>query len=53
MKKDKSKEYYDYICPKCLTKISVEKGKKLSSMYCRNCLKEKQLNMLRLIYPSK
>lgn len=50
MKKDKNKEYYDYICPKCLTKVFIEKGKKMPSMFCRNCLKTKQLTVLRMIH---
>ncbi len=46
----KIKEMVEYICPKCKMKISVEKGKRVPSLYCRNCLKNKQLIMLRLIY---
>lgn len=48
-KKDKYKEYYDYICPKCSTKIFIEKGKKMPSMFCRKCLQSNQLTVLRLI----
>lgn len=51
MKKDNSKEYYNYICPKCRIKISVEKDKRVLSLYCKNCMKSNQLNMLRLICP--
>ena len=42
-------EYYDYICPKCSTKIFIEKGKKMPSMFCRKCLQSNQLTVLRLI----
>lgn len=41
----------EYICPKCRTKVTVKEGEKLQSLYCKNCLKMKQLNMLRLIVP--
>ena len=52
MIRNKSKEYYEYICPKCKTKIKVDKDKRVPSLYCRNCIKTKQLSMLRLIAPS-
>jgi len=39
----------EYICPKCMTRITVAAEKRLLSLYCRNCMKTKQLNMLRLI----
>lgn len=51
MKNNKPKEYYIYICPKCKEKLSVEKGKRVTSLFCRNCMKDKQLNMLRLVSP--
>lgn len=41
----------EYICPKCRTKVSVKEGKRLPSLYCRNCMKEKQLTMLRMVQP--
>lgn len=49
-RKTKEKDMVEYICPKCRTKITVEKGKRVPSLYCKNCLKSKQLTMLRLIY---
>ena len=49
-RKTKEKDMVEYICPKCRTKIVVEKGKRVPSLYCKNCLKSKQLTMLRLIY---
>jgi len=49
-RKTKEKDMVEYICPKCRTKIAVEKGKRVPSLYCKNCLKSKQLTMLRLIY---
>lgn len=52
MKKDKTREYYIYICPKCREKLFVEKNRRAPSLFCRNCLKNKQLNMLRLITPN-
>lgn len=51
MSKIKTKEYYEYICPKCKTKIKVDKGKRVPSLYCRNCLKVNQLSMIRMIVP--
>ncbi|MDE6621529.1 MAG: hypothetical protein K2K74_13810 [Lachnospiraceae bacterium] len=41
----------EYICPKCRTKVSVKEGKRLPSLYCRNCMKTRQLTMLRMIQP--
>lgn len=41
----------EYICPKCRIKVSVKEGKRLPSLYCRNCMKSKQLTMLRMIQP--
>ena len=52
MAKNKVKEYYEYICPKCRTKIKADKEIRVPSLYCRNCMKTKQLSMLRLIVPS-
>lgn len=52
MSKNITKEYYEYICPKCKTKIKVDKGKRVSSLYCTKCIKTRQLSMLRLITPS-
>ncbi len=49
-RKAKDKNTLEYICPKCKTKIAVEKGKRVPSLYCKNCMKSKQLTMLRLIY---
>ncbi len=49
-RKTKEKDMLEYICPKCKTKITVEKGKRVPSLYCKNCMKSKQLTMLRLIY---
>ena len=43
----------EYICPKCMTKVTVEAEKRILSLYCRNCMKTKQLNMLRLIQKRK
>lgn len=48
MKREK-KQMYEYICPKCKTKIEAEKDKRLPSMYCENCRRSKQLTMLRRI----
>lgn len=52
MTKNKTKEYYEYICPKCKTKIKVDKGERVQSLYCKSCIKAKQISMLRLIAPS-
>ena len=41
MKKDKTREYYIYICPKCREKLFVEKNKRVPSLFCRNCMKNK------------
>lgn len=41
----------EYICPKCRTKVFVKEGKRLPSLYCRNCMKANQLTMLRMIQP--
>lgn len=51
MSKNITKQYYEYICPKCKTKIKVDKGKRVPSLYCRNCLKVNQLSMIRMIVP--
>lgn len=40
-----------YMCPKCRTKVFVKEGKRLPSLYCRNCMKNGQLTMLRMIQP--
>lgn len=40
-----------YMCPKCRTKVFVKEGKRLPSLYCRNCMKTGQLTMLRMIQP--
>ncbi len=41
----------DYICPKCKKKVSVEEGNRLPSVFCRNCMRSRQLIMLRMIRP--
>ncbi len=41
----------EYVCPKCRTKVTVKEGKRLPSLYCRNCMKTNQLTMLRMIQP--
>lgn len=39
----------EYVCPKCKTKVIVGEGEKLKSIFCLNCLKKNELNMLRII----
>lgn len=43
------KQIQKYICPKCMTKVVVKDGERLPSMYCSNCIKTKQLSMLRMV----
>ncbi len=50
-KQQKELQIQEYICPKCLTKVTAQNGKRLSSVYCRNCMKSKRLTMLRIILP--
>jgi len=45
----KEKQMQEYICPKCMTKVVVREGERLPSVYCSNCIKNKQLSMLRMI----
>lgn len=52
MSKNATKQYYEYICPKCRTKIKVDREKRVPSLYCTKCIKTRQLSMLRLITPS-
>lgn len=49
-KQQEDKKIQEYICPKCLTKIAVKDGKRLPSVYCRNCMKAQRLTMLRMIH---
>lgn len=47
----KEKQILEYMCPKCHTKVIAENGKRLPSLYCRNCIKAGQVTMLRMIQP--